>query len=203
MACPAVFAVEGQPNFLFAPQLGTLWTARESAPAAVRQPGVALITVVTITAVVVPIARFVAPYATCLPITGSWAPDLEASRFIAENGLKGRMLTWFDWGEYVIWQFGPALKVSMDGRRETVYSDATIRAHQEFYRGGPATVLYSQQLNPDFIWLPASLPVAAEIQSAGWSPLFNGTTSKIWARSSIRSSVPAAALPQPRCFPGP
>jgi hypothetical protein len=60
-------------------------------------------------------------------------------------------------------------------------------------------VLYSQQLNPDFIWLPASLPVAADIQKAGWSPIFDGTMSRIWARSSIGfvsagGGIAAAAL---------
>ena len=28
----------------------------------------------------------------------------------------------FDWGEYVIWHLGPQVRVSVDGRRETVYA---------------------------------------------------------------------------------
>ena len=33
--------------------------------------------------------------------------DVEAASFIAANRLNGRMLTWFVWGEYAIWHFGP------------------------------------------------------------------------------------------------
>ena len=57
---------------LLAPQLGTLQTMRESAKSAVRQPGFALITIVATIAVVVPVARFVAPYVT-------WAADYRAA----------------------------------------------------------------------------------------------------------------------------
>src|SRR5205823_2234256 len=53
-------------------------------------------------------------------------PEREAADFVASNDLHGRVLVWFDWGEYVIWHFSPRLRVSIDGRRETVYSDRLI-----------------------------------------------------------------------------
>jgi hypothetical protein len=191
---------------LLAPQIVKLWPMRQPARATTLQPGIAVVTVVGIVALAVPVARFAAPYSTCLPITGSWAPDAEAARFISENRLTGRMMTWFDWGEYVIWHFGPAVKVSMDGRRETVYSEAAIAAHQRFYRGGAPAISYAQELSPNFIWLPASLPVAQQLQAAGWNPIFDGTTSKVWAQALISSAPRGSELSRqstPRCFPGP
>jgi hypothetical protein len=116
------------------------------------------------------------------------------------------MMTWFDWGEYVIWHFGPALQVSMDGRRETVYSDAAIDAHQRFYRGGAPAMTYLRELHPDFIWLPTSLPVAQQLQAAGWNPIFDGAASKVWAQPPANPRIrsldvsPEGTL---RCFPGP
>lgn len=41
----------------------------------------------------------------------------------------------FNWGEYAIWHLGPAVKVSVDGRRETVYSDEIYRQNMAFMYG--------------------------------------------------------------------
>ena len=55
----------------------------------------------------------------CLAIKDVWMPDLAAAAQL--KGLSGNLWTSFDWGEYAIWHFGPVLRVSIDGRRETVY----------------------------------------------------------------------------------
>jgi len=51
------------------------------------------------------------------------------------SGASGNMVVPFDWGEYVIWHLGPRVKVSIDGRRETVYSDAAREADLRFRFG--------------------------------------------------------------------
>ena len=40
------------------------------------------------------------------------------------SGVRGNMAVYFDWGQYVIWRLGPRIKVSYDGRRETVYPES-------------------------------------------------------------------------------
>ena len=50
-------------------------------------------------------------------------------------GVSGNMATEFNWGEYVLWHLGPEVRVSVDGRRETVYSDAVYRENLDFMRG--------------------------------------------------------------------
>jgi len=47
---------------------------------------------------------------------------VDAARALAAAHPAGRMATWFDWGEYAIWHFGPAVKVSVDGRTSKVIS---------------------------------------------------------------------------------
>lgn len=189
---------------LLTPQISTLWTDRAARPSPRQPTGVVAITVAGILAVILSIARFAAPYATCLPISGDWAPDARAARFIAEHRLSGRMITWFDWGEYVIWHFGPALKVSMDGRRETVYSDATIQAQRAFYGGDGMAMPYLRELSADFVWLPAHLPVARQLAGEGWLPVFTSPASIVWARSILPAAdATVAPLSERRCFPGP
>ena len=56
---------------------------------------------------------------SCVAINDAWAPDTEAAASVV--GASGRLWTTFDWGEPAIWHFGPALRVSIDGRRETWY----------------------------------------------------------------------------------
>jgi hypothetical protein len=166
--------------------------------------GVVAITVATVLAMLVPAARLIRPYATCLSIGGPWVPEADAGRFIAVNHLKGRMLTWFDWGEYAIWQFGPDVQVSMDGRRETVYTDATIQAHRRFYAADETALPYLRALNPDYIWLPVRLAVTSRLADAGWIPIFKGSISTVWARDGAgpfrQLGTLSAAM---RCFPGP
>ena len=114
------------------------------------------------------------------------------------------MLTWYDWGEYVIWHFGPGLQVSMDGRRETVYSDGTIQAHRRFYAGDGTARQFLQQLHPDYIWVPQRLPIAHQLAASEWIPVFSGQVSVVFARRGAGPFQQVSPLGSAaRCFPGP
>jgi hypothetical protein len=130
-------------------------------------------------------------------------PEREAAAFVAERGLHGRVLVWFDWGEYVIWHFSPQLRVSIDGRRETVYSDRLIEDHMAFYLGGAPDL--PARIAADYIWLPKWLPVVAKLRGSGWTPLFEGPESIILCKggSEIRQLTVVAVNDQLRAFPGP
>lgn len=167
--------------------------------------GAILITVFAVGAMLIPAAPLMARYASCLPIDGPWVPEPEAARFIALNRLTGRMVTWFDWGEYAIWQFSPALRVSMDGRRETVYRDETIQAHRRFYAADDTALPYLRTLDPDYIWVPTRVPIAARLADAGWTSVFSGPISVVFARPGAGPFQPVAITTTTavRCFPGP
>ena len=112
-------------------------------------------------AAVVPSARRTV---TCLEMFGPWWPEPEAVAFMRDHQLTGRLVTFFRWGEYGIWNLPPGLKVSMDGRRETVYSDRVVAGHLELYDGTAAGLAYLGSLDADFIWFPRSLPVNQTLQ---------------------------------------
>src|SRR5262249_20591192 len=75
------------------------------------------------------------PTITCLPDIPRVEPEPSAVAFIRSANLRGRVLMWFNWGLYAVWQVGDQLKVSYDNRRETVYSAQTVADHQAFYFG--------------------------------------------------------------------
>ena len=91
----------------------------------------------------------------------------------------------------------------MDGRRETVYRDETIQAHRRFYAADDTALPYLRALNPDYLWLPNSLPIAARLGGAGWTPVFSGAASTVFARPGDGPFQPIANSPTAmRCFPG-
>jgi hypothetical protein len=112
----------------------------------------------------------------------SWLPDQRSVGFVADNRLEGRMLVFFNWGEFVIWHFAPGLQVSTDGRRETVYSDRHIQGHLEVYKGSAAGLAYLHQLDPDWIWLPRSAAVVTQVERDGWTRIYEGERSVVLAR---------------------
>src|SRR5919198_838664 len=132
----------------------------------------------------------------------SWMPEQDATEFVARNHLHGRMVVFFNWGEYVLWQFGHDLTISTDGRRETVYSDRQINGHLELYRGTESGLEYFHELNADYVWLPTQCPALGRLRAEGWVEIYARDRSTILARPSV---VPAGGYTEPaaRCYPGP
>jgi hypothetical protein len=136
-----------------------------------------------------------------VPIEPVTVPDAEVGRYVRTHHLKGNLLVWFGWGQYVIWQFGPDLKVSMDGRRETVYSQGMIDAHMRFYfepSGGPQ---FADKLRPDYIWLPASLPVIDQLLRVGWRSMCRGPNSVLLTRQNATPPCEIGSPSTGRRFP--
>lgn len=139
---------------------------------------------------------------TCVRIDDEGYPEREVAPAIAAAGLRGRMLTYFDWGEYAIWYL-PEISVSLDGRRETVYSDRTVDEQVTMYFDPSDRRAVLQRLQTRYAWLPANLPLTAALKADGWSTLFAGPRSVVLSASA----APPFAIPQRpggrRCFPGP
>lgn len=138
---------------------------------------------------------------TCITLLAD-GPDRAAADHIERLGLRGRLVIWFDWGDYVIWRFGPRLQVSIDGRREAIYTAETLRRHMRFVQFGSAGWPELEEFRPDYAWLPRSLPAATRM-GRGWTPLISTPRSIVWTREA-RSDTPihVSALANDGCFPG-
>jgi hypothetical protein len=194
---------------LLSPQLARLQPFGRSLQGSVRdlfaQPlPVRLVIVGASLVLLVSAALQVRRHAACLPLTADWLPEPEAIEFGVRERLSGWMVTWFDWGELAIWHFGPSLQVSMDGRRETVYSPGQIDAHFRFYRGDPVARDLPDRLHADYVWIPRVLPAIDHLREAGWRPVFSGPVSVILARRLADAPARSSRRDdRPRCFPGP
>lgn len=135
----------------------------------------------------------------CLAIAGTWVPDLDAAA-VLRSAAPGRLVVPFDWGEYVIWHFGPDLRVSMDGRRETVYSQQTIDLQDAVMSGAPEGVAYLLREKPEYVWMKND---AAGVREALGSAGYRIDVSTARSFVASREDVPPlqAAAPMSSCFP--
>lgn len=58
-----------------------------------------------------------------------------AIALIDEHLPRGKLVIYFNWGQYALWHLGPEVQVSMDGRRETVYDDRIYQQSLELTFG--------------------------------------------------------------------
>jgi hypothetical protein len=145
---------------------------------------------------------------SCIRMEPDLFPEAGVTAVVAQQRIQGRMLTWFDWGEYAIWYFAPSISVSMDGRRETVYSDQAIQRQLQFYAAPDERQRILAALQPAYIWMPSRLAVTARLIGDGWRPLFVGPQSTLLEKPELQRAAPAAPaagsrVSAARCFPGP
>jgi hypothetical protein len=119
----------------------------------------------------------------------------------------GRLIVWFDWGQYAIWHLAPDFKVSTDGRRETVYSADLHERHLRFFFDAPGGGTLPDQVGADWIWLPQHLQAVQRLAStAEWTKVYADDISVIFRRASAATFPhrPAfTATSYSRRFPGP
>lgn len=142
--------------------------------------------------------------AACPMVEESSAPDMPALAALAEARPSGRMVTGFDWGQAALASLGPALQVSVDGRRETVYTEATLQGQYRIQLGTEAGLRTLQTLSPDYVWLP--LPAAHRTRDwlvqHGYRVDVETARSFVATRASLPAITPAADVIVSPCFPG-
>ena len=111
--------------------------------------------------------------------------------------------THFNWGEYAIWHLGPTLKVSLDGRRETVYSDSQLDRQFGIINGTEAGITELARMRPEYVWLPlASDKTARWLIENGYREDIRTERSYVASRSDLTPLTPWRGTPS-GCFPGP
>lgn len=145
------------------------------------------------------VVTFLAPATICLPHDSTWGPDLVAASALRQ-AVPGRLVLPFGWGEYAIWHFGPGLRVSIDGRRETVYSPRVLDLDTAVEIGDPAGLAFLEATQPEYVWLPQTASQThAWLQSRGYRQDISTPRSIV----AVRGDLPAlpSGPPASACFP--
>ncbi len=140
----------------------------------------------------------------CIAIEGLADPDVVAAEALKESGARGRLVTWFNWGEYAIWHLSPSLKVSTDGRRETVYSMRTLQEQYDIAFGRPEGFQALERLKPEYVWLSYgfSRGTSEWLQEHGYRIDVDTPLSFVAVRADLPRVSPKSVTPT-GCFPGP
>ena len=137
-------------------------------------------------------------------VEGRWIPDRDAAMFLRDHRPGARVLTWFDWGEYALWHLSPSdIRVSMDGRRETVYSERVLADHHRFYEGHADMIDYPDRIGADHVWLPANFQMVDRLTERGWTKVLETEKSVVLARSGNPAGHSAITTDGPFVFPWP
>jgi hypothetical protein len=105
-----------------------------------------------------------------------------------------RLAVHFGWGEYVIWHLGPRVQVSIDGRRETVYSDSVYRSYLAFETGTGDWRRHIEEPAAELALVKRSGTSSNLLDMAeDWSRVFESSTSVLFARDELVEALPDPA----------
>jgi hypothetical protein len=168
---------------------------------------------VFVMAVLVPLARY--QFAgwrgafSCIQFPEAYYP-VRAVALLKTAVPEGNLAIDFDWGEYAIWHLGPDIKVSIDGRRETIYSEEVYKQNLHFMRGERDWSTLLEAYPTDLALVRAGSPTHNLLRlQPGWIVVYEDPVSALFVRedSPLRERLEAADPPdipydgRGLCFP--
>lgn len=108
-----------------------------------------------------------------------------AVHYLATCGFTGNVMTPFDWGSYVMWKLGPAVKVSLDGRYEVAYPPAIEKESYSFYFAEPGWRETLKKYPTDLVLAPRDLPIVTALASTDWQKAYSDGGFVLFARPGL------------------
>ena len=136
--------------------------------------------------------------ATCIKIdpARAIAYPVRAVDWLERSGVQGNMATYFDWGEYAIWHLYPDIKVGMDGRRETVYSDEIYEEYLAFQRGTPGWRAVIDRPETDLVMFSKIWPAFQLVDlDPGWEKVYEDELGGVFVRAGHPMTAALRATP--------
>jgi len=159
------------------------------------------------------LVAFSPPRLGCIRVEPYYFPfPARAVAFLRQSGVRGNMAVPFDWGEYALWHLEPGVKVSIDGRRETAYSDEIYRQSLDFERGTGVWDALLTTAQTDLVLAANGSPTANLMsERKGWLPLWQDTCCTLFVRAGLPGLDRIVKNPVPDlpdngdglCFPSP
>ena len=143
----------------------------------------------------------VTPSLSCFPpLPELRAPEPDAVAFLRTTPVT-RAVVHFDYGEYAIFHLRDKLRVSMDNRHYTAYSDAAIKASDRFAAGQDPE--YPDRIGADAVWWPSGdQRVLGGLEARGWVKRFEGPRTVVLTKTPGDVVRGRDAFGTP-CFPNP
>jgi hypothetical protein len=130
-----------------------------------------------------------------------------ALALLKTSGFTGNLATFFDWGEYIIWHAGPQIRVSIDGRRETVYPPDIYQKHFNLWYGSNQWDALLTEYPTDAVLIVSRTATDNLLRlSPGWRLVYTDNISALFineqssAGQMIESAVVDFAPPPPQVY---
>jgi hypothetical protein len=109
-----------------------------------------------------------------------------AVAFIRDRGYTGNLYNPLWWGGYVTWELYPQVRVSMDGRNISLFSDTMVLENLKFYTdpARDADITVPLRYPTDLLIVPANAPVLSRLRSdPHWRLLYADRDSTLFQRA--------------------
>jgi hypothetical protein len=117
---------------------------------------------------------------------------VRAVQLLKDSGVRGNMAIFFNWGQYALWYLGPDIKVSYDGRRESVYSDEIRAMNNNWTMGLGEWDAVLDRCPTDMALVNKGTPVYNLMRlKPGWTPAYEDSLCALFVRhdSSILQAL--------------
>jgi hypothetical protein len=125
-----------------------------------------------------------------------------AVAFLQDQGVRGNLYNPLWWGAYITWELYPSVRVSMDGRNVSLFSDEMVLENLKFYTDDvhQADVDVPLRYATDFLIVPADAPVLSRLLAdSRWWRMYGDSGSVLFKHLDVgvtRSDVfPTRHLP--------
>ena len=110
--------------------------------------------------------------------------------FLRLNGLQGNLALPYNWGEYVLWELYPKVKVSFDGRYETVYPPSVATDNFNFMYGRGDWRRLLRDYPTQMVLVDKTYPMARLMErEPGWTAVYDDPRSALYLPTEKGSGV--------------
>ncbi len=126
-----------------------------------------------------------------------------ATAYLAGHGFRGRLVTSFVNGGFVIWKLHPAARVSFDGRYEVAYAPEVLEEDRTIHQARTGWQQVLARYAPDAVLVERDEPLARQQpESVGLTRVYRDDAYDVWARPALGLPVQdASGAPVAAKFP--
>jgi hypothetical protein len=117
-----------------------------------------------------------------------------AVQVLRQARVHGNMAVPLDWGEYVLWFLAPQIRVSLDGRFATVFSERIVEENFDFFSGAPGWRRLVDQYPTEAALVPVGSPCPIG-QLSGWQRAYGDRVAEIYVRADRANAFELPAVP--------
>jgi hypothetical protein len=114
-----------------------------------------------------------------------------AVAFLRDQGARGNLYNPLWWGAYITWELYPAVRVSMDGRNVSLFSDEMVLENLKFYTDDvhQADIDVPLRYATDFLIVPTGAPVLSRLLAdSRWRRGYADSDSVLFERAGAGAS---------------